>query len=350
MRYLQGDEKQKSRQLWEHAFPEDSKEFADYYYQYKVKDNKILAEEDQGEIVSMIQRNPYKVVLKDREYAIDYIVGVATDSDYRRKGYMKRLLTRMMEDMYQEGMPFTFLMPAAEAIYYPFDFRYIYRQPEFTLDERAGQGIEFPAGNMGDRQAEEISEWMEKWLRKRWSIYTRRTKEYVKRLDQELASEKGSWKLYLTEEKGASSLEAVQCLWGLKKKEQRLLYGEEGFSKPAGAGKPAIMARIIDLPKLAGHICLSKECPYDQLEVKIGIKDQFLPQNYGTWIWSLHKKGSSMKKISDTIENDSSCDTVDIGAFCQWIFGYTGDQEGSLLPEWKKWIQTLSGVFLDEVV
>ncbi|MGC4017938.1 MAG: hypothetical protein QM793_00985 [Muricomes sp.] len=33
-----------------------------------------------------------------------------------------------MKDMYDRKEPFTFLMPAAEAIYTPYDFRFTYKQ------------------------------------------------------------------------------------------------------------------------------------------------------------------------------------------------------------------------------
>ena len=42
IRYLEENEKNKSRELWEEAFPEDSREFDDYYFSEKTRDNKIL--------------------------------------------------------------------------------------------------------------------------------------------------------------------------------------------------------------------------------------------------------------------------------------------------------------------
>ena len=45
-------------------------------------------------------------------------------------GYMTRLLETSSRDMYQAGEPFTFLMPAAEGIYYPHGFRFVYGQSQ----------------------------------------------------------------------------------------------------------------------------------------------------------------------------------------------------------------------------
>ena len=48
IRYLNGDEKGASRDLWEEAFPEDSRSFDDYYFLEKMKDNRILVLEEGG--------------------------------------------------------------------------------------------------------------------------------------------------------------------------------------------------------------------------------------------------------------------------------------------------------------
>lgn len=131
VRYLDDHEKIRSRNLWEEAFPEDSQSFDDYYFTEKVKDNRILVLENNGQIDSMLHLNPYLLQVKDFRWRIDYIVGVATRADCRHRGYMRRLLGRMMADLRVENMPFCFLMPADEAIYRPFGFTYIYRKPQW---------------------------------------------------------------------------------------------------------------------------------------------------------------------------------------------------------------------------
>ena len=50
-----------TRGLWESCFPEDGPSFLDYYYSEKTKDNRILAGEISGKIVSMLHRNAYDV-------------------------------------------------------------------------------------------------------------------------------------------------------------------------------------------------------------------------------------------------------------------------------------------------
>ena len=49
----------------------------------------------------------------------------------------------MLRDMQEERMPFTFLMPARESLYRPYDFRYIYDQPRWVLRYTSSKRIPF---------------------------------------------------------------------------------------------------------------------------------------------------------------------------------------------------------------
>lgn len=120
-------------QLWIDCFG-DTKEYTDFYFKWKVevtdthKKNKILTIHNGDILVSMLHRNPYTIRLRGREILCDYIVGVATKQTYRKSGYMRQILTKALQDMYHERKEFTYLMPAAERIYTPYSFRYVYTQ------------------------------------------------------------------------------------------------------------------------------------------------------------------------------------------------------------------------------
>ena len=124
-KYLSAEERGRTRALYQAAFPEDTERFVDFYYQYKTRDNQILALEQDGQIVSMLHRNPYTMIMNGYEFLADYIVAVATEKAFRHQGCMRKLLEKALNDMADQGMPFTFLMPASESIYAPFDFVWI---------------------------------------------------------------------------------------------------------------------------------------------------------------------------------------------------------------------------------
>ena len=140
LRILEQDEHGKTRSLWEEVFPEDTKIFLDYYYYIKTRDNQIYVIEEDEEFCSMLQLNPYIVRVEEKEFPSAYIIAVATKEKYRRRGYMGALLRASLNDMYAKKIPFTFLMPAAEAIYTPYDFRFIYSQDRGELVRSADEG------------------------------------------------------------------------------------------------------------------------------------------------------------------------------------------------------------------
>ena len=134
--YLTDAERIRSRALYDEVFVEDADAFSELYYQIKAQDNQILVAEDNGAIVSMLHRNPYTVRFRGTSIPAEYIVAVATKVTYRHQGLMRELLTKALRDMYADGRPFTFLMPADEAIYTPFDFRLMGNDDEESLVTR----------------------------------------------------------------------------------------------------------------------------------------------------------------------------------------------------------------------
>ena len=128
VRKLRQEEHIRTRKLWEEIFTEDTPEFLDYYYSVKTKDNEIYVIEDGEKIVSMLHLNPYQMRVRDKIFKTHYIVAVATDERYRHQGLMRQLLNHVMQVMADRGEPFTFLMPANEAIYKPFGFEFVYEQ------------------------------------------------------------------------------------------------------------------------------------------------------------------------------------------------------------------------------
>ena len=73
VRKLTQEEHIRTRELWEEIFTEDTKEFLDYYYSVKTKENEIYVIEDEGKIVSMLHLNPYQMRIKDTIHQTHYI-------------------------------------------------------------------------------------------------------------------------------------------------------------------------------------------------------------------------------------------------------------------------------------
>lgn len=154
LKSLTAEEKKLSRALYEEVFSEDSESFVDYYYTEKTEDNQIYVIEEAGEIRAMLHLNPYKLLVNGSEKDANYIVAVATQQSYRKRGYMAALLKNALNEMYHNGETFTFLMPASENIYLPFDFRTVYEQERsYYHKEDVEKGILVTTASEADRKS-----------------------------------------------------------------------------------------------------------------------------------------------------------------------------------------------------
>ena len=339
IRYLEAEEKGRTRELWKEAF-QDSESFVDYYYTEKIKDNRILVREMDGQIVSMLHRNPYRIYLRGTETVCDYIVGVATAVSERGKGHMRSLLIALLRDMQEEQMPFTFLMPARESLYSPYDFRYIFEQPRWVLHyDKNVKKVPCRQGALG----EELAEWQTAWLKRQYDVFAVRDAAYLERLEKELTSEDGLCCLIYD----GDWFVGMECEWGLQEREQRCLYIGEKYRSLAGS-KPAIMARIVCLPEFMKYIRLAETCPEDEMTLTIGVNDLFVPQNQGAWKWHLTKEGSKLVQESRFISK-GKMPVFSIPELTQWLFGYHVSEQVRELDGWEH-IDTFHRVFLDEVV
>lgn len=354
--YLEGEHKQRCRKLWEEAFPEDSREFCDYYFREKTRDNRILAITEDGQVQAMVHRNPYRIQARDCCWQADYLVGVATRRERRHRGYMRRLLLKMMGDMRREKMPFCFLMPAAEAIYRPFGFVPVYQQPGFVMG--GGKKSLQAKGLIPEEDSDEYrrmrllaAEWMERWLGRHYQLYAKRDDAYLKRLAQEIASEDGTLDVLYD----GDEIAALEGWWGRTEREQRLLYGDEPYVAVSGSPqKPGIMARIISPEVFVNVIHLKKDagCGHSCI-LPLRLQDPLIPENDGMWIWHLEKDGSWMERKAWPETFIQGQDgylpplSMAIEEMTAWLFGY-GVPE--VVESYEDFIEPLHGVFLDEVV
>lgn len=340
IRYLEAAEKERTRPLWNEAFPEDSEPFCDYYYKEKMKDNRVLVCEENGRIVSMLHRNPYRISMRGDVKVCDYIVGVSTAVSERHKGHMRSLLLAMLRDMQEERMPFAFLMPARESLYTPYDFRFVFDQPRWVLHYNKDiKRIPCQGGPL----YEDLAQWQNAWLKRQYEVFAVRDAAYLERMDKELKSENGTCSLIYDDD----WFIGMESEWGLKEREMRYLYTGERYRTLAGS-KPAIMARIVCMPEFVRQIRLSEECPEDEVTVEIGVNDLFVPQNQGAWIWRLTKDGSELAQESRFISKGKMA-VFTIAELTQWLFGYAVPEQVKDVP-YGEYIEPFHGAFLDEVV
>lgn len=360
VRKLRWEERGKTRKLWEEIFIEDTPEFLDYYYSVKIAENEIYVIEEDGKIVSMLHLNPYQLQVGKKIVDGHYIVAVATDANYRRRGLMAKLLRTAMEDMRKNGEPFTFLMPAAEAIYYPHGFRYVYRQKQGKISGKAISDSSLQIVQASKNDCVMLAEFANEFIEKEYEVFARRDSHYYEVVLDEQISENGG--IILVKDKN----QLVGCFMYAKGEEYEIreplfLDGyKDAFEQAVysltqdehvevkclayGAEeKLMIMAKVLDIPKLF-------ECMEAKEEVNLCL--EICDEPHGE-IWGrFHVSGKdqvTVRKVSEDMEATQ----ISIGMLTSLVFCYL-DVEKVELPEqfkkeWKK-IKPLSKLFLNEIV
>ena len=115
------EEQERTKALYREIFPEDTEAFLDFYYKERPK--RILAMEEDGQIIAMLHLNPFLLSFFGKETTASYIYAVATKKEKRRPGIMGELLRYAFQLLKEEGEVFCILIPVAESIYSPYGFR-----------------------------------------------------------------------------------------------------------------------------------------------------------------------------------------------------------------------------------
>ncbi len=337
-RRLGTEERILTRPLYESVFPEDSPAFVDYYYTDKTADNEIYVIEKNGAIRSMLHLNPYTLIVNGQAVPAHYIVAVGTQKSFRGRGFMTALIRQALKDMEKAGEPFTFLMPAAEEIYLPHDFRTVYTQKRHMYtpaSERSAVSQGMTVRKAAEADAEELAEFAGDLLGKEYQVYALRTREYYERLIREYASDGGYFVLYEIE--GVP----VDCRIYLPENETHGKAGED----------PVIMTRPVNVPRLLA--LLSADGPMD---LCFTVTDPILEENCQclrlTWT------ADTGMQVSEAEPADSGGE-IPVAALGEFVFGADtvdelAQQEGVSLSgrmqEELKKIRPLSRIFLNEVV
>lgn len=394
LRKLEKQEYKTTRALWESVFAEDTKAFLDYYYAVKTRDNAIYVIDEDEKIRAMLQLNPYRMQMEDRKCMTHYIIAVATEEAYRGRGMMRRLLLESMQDMYRKKEPFTFLMPAAEAIYTPYDFRYIYKQLQMSLTgvqnvQRTSAKEQLLVKEAQTEDAGKLASFARKILSGNYQVYAVRNKAYYETMIAEQKSENGGVKMVYAgrklvgifayaREEGFEIREplflseyemllsgAVYELTGDKKTEVQcigcethnkaikdLATNNHSFMVKQFVYKPMIMARILHLETLLKLLKTMDDQPFS---CSFAMIDPLLAQNNRI----LRVEYQTEEKEMTVCDTEDSDGVFTIDSFTSVIFGYRTLEEieqddGVILTEKLKSefakLRLLNKIFLNEIV
>lgn len=350
-------ENQRARKLYEEIFDEDSPAFVDYYFRVKAAENEIfVVENEKQEILATLHLNPYEMMFCGERVKTNYIVAVATRADCRHQGMMRSLLQASLQEMYRREETFTWLMPAAEAIYRPFGFRFIYEKNKMTVtadvlrraetDEKwqihSDQEV---SGDIFCEEAKkedlaELACFAEKQLSKLAEVYTVHDIAYFEQRMQEVECEGGSlilirkekeicgyflalkkdreaWEIVVEDAVQKKAFPAVLHWFGESKEKCTFTAFPPIWEQYAQSENvPAIMGRIVHLERFVCCLKIKKE-----QEWKIRLTDSLIPENNGYFIIKTGIEGGSLIRVENLSEKEKKmfC-SMDIGQLTEELF------------------------------
>ena len=350
-------ENQRARKLYEEIFDEDSPAFVDYYFRVKAAENEIfVVENEKQEILATLHLNPYEMMFCGEKAKTNYIVAVATRADCRHQGMMRSLLQASLQEMYRREETFTWLMPAAEAIYRPFGFRFIYEKNKMTVTADVLQRAETDenwqihsdqevSGDIFCEEAKkedlaELACFAEKQLSKLAEVYTVHDIAYFEQRMQEVGCEGGSlilirkekeicgyflalkkdreaWEIVVEDAVQKKAFPAVLHWFGASEEKCTFTAFPQIWEQYAQSENvPAIMGRLVHLERFVCCLKIKKE-----QEWKIRLTDSLIPENNGYFIIKTGIEGGSLIRVENLSEKEKKmfC-SMDIGQLTEELF------------------------------
>ena len=233
---------------------------------------------------------------------------------------MAGLLKQALNDMYADGETFTFLMPASESIYLPFDFRTVCEQNRsyYDSEEETEEGvvitdavnadaevnkthkisIEADTDDIFDADFNDIP--LEAQLTQSYQVYAKRSTAYYERLIKEYASDGGILKIYkkdgkITDIKIAAEAEEVD------------------------GGKPKIMIRIVDVRRMLMSLRLQSF-----MGTCFTVTDPIIEEN-NRCVMITGTEFSGVMLMDGKPENSEG--TITVGALASLVFGVKTAEE-----------------------
>lgn len=117
IRLLNNTEKQYIKDLYLEAF-DDPAMYVDYYVSEYAKNVDTYACIEDGRIISMANVHYKTVVIGGEECEAAYIYGVATVEEYKHQGIMKRVLSRVIRELQNNGIYLIYLIPQVAPGFY----------------------------------------------------------------------------------------------------------------------------------------------------------------------------------------------------------------------------------------
>ena len=115
------------KHAWKVCF-DDPQSFIDWNFANNFSYADTLIAECDGAPASNLQLMPHRISLRGREYAVNYVSGVATLPQFRKRGLVRELFAFSFPEMKKRHQPISLLVPFNYEFYEKFGYRQCYEK------------------------------------------------------------------------------------------------------------------------------------------------------------------------------------------------------------------------------
>ena len=316
IRYLENNEKQNIRPLYEHCF-DDTKEYTDYYFQNRLPGNHVIVNERDNKIVNCVHLIPKTVILGKLKTNIIYIYGVGTYEEYRKQGIMSETFKYLLKDMFMDMEAFTYLIPSDEEkakVYSGLGFEYVMdKQNLKPVDQRkkATHSLIYRKAEKSDLIR--LAIFAQASMEKNYSVSLAKDSDYFKKINELIKIEGGDIDIYVE-----NKVIVGYRIWiDGEILEEVLDSSIQSLNWLESTGKPYVMARIINIRKTVRLLGFQGEG-----RKILKITDPVLEENNGCFILTYGHGNVKLDKVKEEqLMEDIEFDLT-IGELTAHIFGY----------------------------
>lgn len=178
------------RKLWKQSF-DDQDAYMDYYFSNVATRNHIFVAKTDSKIISMVHLNPYTLAETTAGVTTykkgGYIVGVATDPEFRRQGIMSMLMKYVLSYAAENDYDYIYLMPEKEIYYKGLGFAPVVESGFYNITDLKPEKNDYELCGLKDITDEQLQSFSEK-LTQRYDLFVPRTRACLEDLGMECRS------------------------------------------------------------------------------------------------------------------------------------------------------------------
>lgn len=291
--------KEQLLKTYRECFPEDSKEYANYYINSKYTGDNVYTFLENKKVVSMCFVLENTLNVGGKVINCPFFSAVCTKPEERKKGFGRKLLLEAMRDLRNKGVVAVSLYPEKSSFYAPLGFITYAFSNKYLVKDPFDEYVE----ELTEDNAQEILD-----------LYNEYSNNFYVREDFTLNQMKKRIEEYNLEGKVVGARKngklMAYAMYDNEKEVDQVAYidpfylsrlGIQSFRTPTLVGREESMIRVINIVEFLKNVNYTNEF---NIHMKIKITDEVLPENNCIVDFEVKDGVSVVKKLSKDSQYD----------------------------------------------